>query len=117
VRELDKQARECIDANFNVIDPNTPLRASQKLIAVATLLRALPAPSTPATRNLHHRHRLSSSRQPCNRPKARHPAYASRAVRGTTAAPKAKRRPSVSAIKPYEGFGDVDHTIKELMSL
>jgi hypothetical protein len=23
---------------------------------------------------------------------------------------------SVSAIKPYEGFGDVDHTIKELMS-
>jgi hypothetical protein len=23
----------------------------------------------------------------------------------------------VSAIKPYEGFGDVDHTIKELMSL
>jgi hypothetical protein len=21
----------------------------------------------------------------------------------------------VSAIKPYEGFGDVDHTIKELM--
>jgi hypothetical protein len=24
---------------------------------------------------------------------------------------------SVSAIKPYEGFGDVDHTIKELMSL
>jgi hypothetical protein len=23
----------------------------------------------------------------------------------------------VSAIKPYEGFGDVDHTIKELMNL
>jgi hypothetical protein len=23
---------------------------------------------------------------------------------------------AVSAIKPYEGFGDVDHTIKELMS-
>jgi hypothetical protein len=23
----------------------------------------------------------------------------------------------VSAIKPFEGFGDVDHTIKELMSL
>jgi hypothetical protein len=22
----------------------------------------------------------------------------------------------VSAIKPYEGFGDVDHTIKDLMS-
>jgi hypothetical protein len=25
--------------------------------------------------------------------------------------------PSVSAIKPFEGLGDVDHTIKELMSL
>jgi hypothetical protein len=24
---------------------------------------------------------------------------------------------TVSAIKPCEGFGDVDHTIKELMSL
>jgi hypothetical protein len=29
--------------------------------------------------------------------------------KGSTPAP-------VSAIKPYEGFGDVDHTIKELMS-
>jgi hypothetical protein len=27
------------------------------------------------------------------------------------------RQRGVSAIKPYEGFGDVDHTIKELMSL
>jgi hypothetical protein len=26
------------------------------------------------------------------------------------------RNGGVSAIKPYEGFGDVDHTIKELMS-
>jgi hypothetical protein len=25
--------------------------------------------------------------------------------------------PCVSAIKPYEGFGDVDHIIKELMNL
>jgi hypothetical protein len=28
-----------------------------------------------------------------------------------------RKRRCVSAIKPYEGFGDVDHTIKELMSL
>jgi hypothetical protein len=28
-----------------------------------------------------------------------------------------KKGEIVSAIKPYEGFGDVDHTIKELMSL
>jgi hypothetical protein len=26
-------------------------------------------------------------------------------------------RACVSAIKPYEGFGDVDHAIKELMSV
>jgi hypothetical protein len=28
-----------------------------------------------------------------------------------------KKGEIVSAIMPYEGFGDVDHTIKELMSL
>jgi hypothetical protein len=53
VRELGKQAREHINADFNVDDPNTPPRASQKLIAAATLLRALPVPSTPEARNLH----------------------------------------------------------------
>jgi hypothetical protein len=49
VRELGKQAHERI----NVDNPNTPPRASQKLIAAATLLRAMPAPSTPEARNLH----------------------------------------------------------------
>jgi hypothetical protein len=53
VSELGKQARECINTDFNVDDPNTPPCASQKLIAVATLLRAMPAPSTPEARNLH----------------------------------------------------------------
>jgi hypothetical protein len=52
-RELGRQARERINADFNVDDPNTPPRASQKLIAAATLLRAIPAPSTPEARNLH----------------------------------------------------------------
>jgi hypothetical protein len=52
-RELGRQARDRINANFNVDDPGTPLRASQKLIATATLLRAMPAPSTPEARNLH----------------------------------------------------------------
>jgi hypothetical protein len=52
-RELGKQARERINVDFDVDNPNTPPRASQKLIAVATLLRALPAPSTPEARNLH----------------------------------------------------------------
>jgi hypothetical protein len=52
-RELGRQARDRINADFNVDDPDTPPRASQKLVAAATLLRAMPAPSTPEARNLH----------------------------------------------------------------
>jgi hypothetical protein len=52
-RELGKQARERINADFDVDNPSTPPRASQKLIIAATLLRAMPTPSTPETRNLH----------------------------------------------------------------
>jgi hypothetical protein len=51
--ELGRQARDRINADFNVDDPGTPPRASQKLIATATLLRAMPALSTPEARNLH----------------------------------------------------------------
>jgi hypothetical protein len=43
-RELGKQARERINADFDVDNPSTPPRASQKLIAAATLLQAMPAP-------------------------------------------------------------------------
>jgi hypothetical protein len=50
-RGLGRQARERINADFNVDD--TPPRASQKLVAAATLLRAMPAPSSPEARNLH----------------------------------------------------------------
>jgi hypothetical protein len=50
-RELGRQARDRINADFNVDD--TPLRASQKLVAAATLLRAMPPPSSPEARNLH----------------------------------------------------------------
>jgi hypothetical protein len=52
-RELGRQARDRINADFNVDNPDTPPRASQKLIAAATLLWAMPAPSTPEARNLH----------------------------------------------------------------
>jgi hypothetical protein len=52
-RELGKQARDRINADFNVDNPDMPPRASQKHIAAATLLRAMPAPSTPEARNLH----------------------------------------------------------------
>jgi hypothetical protein len=52
-RELGKQARECINTDFDVDNPSTPPRASQKLIAAVTLLRAMPAHSMPEVRNLH----------------------------------------------------------------
>jgi hypothetical protein len=52
-RELGRQARDRINADFNVNDLDTPPRASQKHIAVTTLLWAMPAPSTPEARNLH----------------------------------------------------------------
>jgi hypothetical protein len=47
-RELGRQARDRINAD----NPDAPPRASQKLVAAATLLRAMPAPSTPEARNL-----------------------------------------------------------------
>jgi hypothetical protein len=52
-RELGKQARECINTDFDVDNPSTPPRARQNLIAAATLLRAMPTPSTPEARNLY----------------------------------------------------------------
>jgi hypothetical protein len=52
-RELGRQARDRINADFNVNNPNTPPRASQKIIAATTLLRAMPAPSTPEAQNLY----------------------------------------------------------------
>jgi hypothetical protein len=97
VRELGKKAHERINADFNVDDPNTPPRVSQKLIAAVTLLWAMPAPSTPVVKSCTTRRRPSSSRRPCNRPKARHTTYASRAVCEMTAVPKSKRRPCMWA--------------------
>jgi hypothetical protein len=53
-RELGKQAREHINIDFNVDDPNMPPRVSQKLISATTILWAMPAPSRPEARNLHY---------------------------------------------------------------
>jgi hypothetical protein len=52
-RELGKQARERINADFDVDNPSTTPRASQKVITAVTLLQAMPAPSMPEARNLH----------------------------------------------------------------
>jgi hypothetical protein len=48
VRDLGRQAHDRINAD----NPDAPPQASQKLVAAATLLRAMPAPSTPEARNL-----------------------------------------------------------------
>jgi hypothetical protein len=52
-RELGRQVRDRININPNIDNADAPPRASQKLIAAATLLRAMPAPSTPEARDLH----------------------------------------------------------------
>jgi hypothetical protein len=49
VRELGSQARDRINAD----NPDMPPRASQKLVAAATLLLDMPAPLTPEARDLH----------------------------------------------------------------
>jgi hypothetical protein len=83
VRELGKQARECINADFDVDNLNTAPRASQRLIAAATLLRAMPAPLTPEARNLHREAQALI--------RAQRPASACRGARETTGARKALR--------------------------
>jgi hypothetical protein len=88
-RELGRQARDRINADFNVDNPDTPPRASQKLIAAATLLRAMPAPRRPRRGTCTARRRRSSSKRPSNRPKAQSPASASRGARGTMGVRKA----------------------------
>jgi hypothetical protein len=88
-RELGKQAREHINADFDIDNPNKPPRASQKLVAAVTLLRAMPAPQRLRRETCTARRRRSSSKRPFSRSKARRPASASRGARGTTGARKA----------------------------
>jgi hypothetical protein len=88
-RELGRQARDHINAEFNIDNPDTPPRASQKLITAATLLRAMPAPQRLRCGTCTARRRRSSSKRSSNRPKARCPASANRGARGTLGARKA----------------------------
>jgi hypothetical protein len=53
-RELGRQVRGRINTVPNIDNADAPPRASQKLSAAATLLRAMPAPSTPEARDLTH---------------------------------------------------------------
>jgi hypothetical protein len=52
-RELSRQVRDRINTAPNVENADVPPRVSQKLVAAATLLRAMPAPSTPEARDMH----------------------------------------------------------------
>jgi hypothetical protein len=92
LRELGRQARDRINADFDVNNPNTPPRASQKLIVAATLLRAMPAPSTPEAQNLHRKAQALIEQAAVQQAETQHPAFVSRAVRGMTAVRKARRR-------------------------
>jgi hypothetical protein len=95
--ELGKQARKRIDADFNVDVPHTPPRARQKLIATATLLRAMPAISTPEAHNLHREVQALIEQRLYSRTKDQCPTYTINPMRGTTAALRAKRHPSTRA--------------------
>jgi hypothetical protein len=90
-RELGIQARDRINADFNVDNPDAPPRASQKLIAAATLLRAMPTPRHLKRETCTARRRRSSSKRPSNRPRARHPASVNR---GTHEAMGVRKGPS-----------------------
>jgi hypothetical protein len=60
--ELGKQACERINVDFDVDNPNTPPRASQKLVASAMLYGPCPLPQCPRRGTCTARHRHASSK-------------------------------------------------------
>jgi hypothetical protein len=101
-RELGRRARECINTDFNVDDPHTVPRASQKLIAAAMLLQPCGNPRRLRNATCTARRMPSSSRWPCSMPRARRPAYSISPVGGTTMTHRTRRRPSTQAA-PRDG--------------
>jgi hypothetical protein len=98
-REAGRQARECINADFNVDNPHMPPRVSQKLFAAATLLRVMPEPSTPKARNLHREAQALIEQGPYSRPRAPCPAYAISPMRRETTTRRTRRRPPTQAVQ------------------
>jgi hypothetical protein len=98
-RELGRQASDRITTDFNVDNPETPPRASQKLIAAAMLLRAMPAPRHPRRGTYTVRRRRSSSKRPSSRPRAQRLASASRAAHGMMGARKVPSPRSTRAMR------------------
>jgi hypothetical protein len=88
-RDLGRQARDRINTDFNVDNPDTPPRASQKLMPPQHCCGPCPPPQPPKRGTCTGRRRRSSSKRPSNRPKARRPASASRGACGTMGVRKA----------------------------
>jgi hypothetical protein len=99
VRELGKQARERINVDVDVDNPSTPPRASQKLVAAATLLRVMPAPSTPEARNLHREAHALIDQASVQQAESSASSSISRGACGTTGARKAPRHRYMQAAR------------------
>jgi hypothetical protein len=98
-RELGKQARERINATSTSTTQTRPRARVRSSSQPRRCYGTCPLPRRPRRGTCTARHRRSSSKRPCNRPKARHLAYASRAARGTTVVRQARKRPFMQAAR------------------
>jgi hypothetical protein len=90
-RELGRQARDSINADFDATTQTRPRERARSSSHLRRCYGSCPLLQRSRRRTCTVRRRRSSSRRPCNRPKARRPAFASRAAHRTTAARKARR--------------------------
>jgi hypothetical protein len=91
-RELGKQARERINADFDVDNPSTPPRGATSSSQPRHCCEPCQLLQHPRHGTCTARRRRSSNKRPCNRPRARHPTFVSRGTCGTMEARKALRR-------------------------
>jgi hypothetical protein len=90
-RELGMQARDRINADFNVDNPDTPHERAKSSLPPQRYFGPCPPLRRPRRRTCTARRRRSSSKRPSNRPRARRPASANRGTRGTMGARKAPK--------------------------
>jgi hypothetical protein len=88
-RELGRQARDRINADFNVDDPDTPRGRARSSSLPRHYSGACPPPRRPERGTCTAKRRHSSSKRPSNRPKARRPASTNRGARTTMGVRKA----------------------------
>jgi hypothetical protein len=90
-RELGRQARERINVDFDVDNPNTPRERAKSSLLPRHCCGPCPLPQHWRRGTCSAKRRRSSSRRPCNRLRARCRAFSSREARGTTGARKAPK--------------------------